>query len=146
MPELLWMAGKAFLIALILTPIVRDISRSLNVVDRPGQRKVHAYPMPRVGGIAIAIAYGVSLITFSGSNPSVTASLAPVWRLIPGAALVFLVGLLDDFFSLKPLIKILGLFAAANRGLLQRPAGWRIGQSRAGDLAGISPRPFSGFS
>jgi len=114
MAELLWMAGKAFAIALILTPIVRDISRSLNIVDRPGQRKVHAYPMPRVGGIAIAIAYGAAFLTFSSSNPALVAALAPAWKLLPGAALVFLVGLADDFFSLKPYMKLAGLVVAAN--------------------------------
>ena len=51
----LWAAVKAFLIALVLTPIVRDIFRAYNVVDRPGRRKVHSYPIPRVGGIPIAI-------------------------------------------------------------------------------------------
>jgi UDP-GlcNAc:undecaprenyl-phosphate GlcNAc-1-phosphate transferase len=111
MGELLWMAGKAFLIAIVLTPIVRDVFRSYNVVDRPGQRKVHAYPIPRVGGIAIAIAYGVALLT----APAAEAAAAPAaWKLLPGAALVFLTGLLDDFFSLKPIFKIAGLVAAAS--------------------------------
>ena len=114
MIELLWMAGKAFVIALILTPIIRDISRSFNLVDRPGHRKVHAYPMPRVGGIAIAIAYGVSLISFPGASGAVASSIHPAWRLIPGAALVFLIGLLDDFYPLKPVFKIFGLTAAAS--------------------------------
>lgn len=115
MIELLWMAGKAFVIALILTPIFRDISRSFNIVDRPGYRKVHAYPMPRVGGIAIAIAYGVSLTSFSRSGGGALAeSIHPALRLIPGAALVFLIGLIDDFFSLKPVVKILGLIVAAS--------------------------------
>jgi len=115
MSELLWVAGKAFVIALILTPIIRDISRSFNVVDRPGHRKVHAYPMPRVGGIAIAIAYGISLISFSGSSGGALASsIHPVWKIIPGAAIVFLIGLLDDFFSLKPIVKLLGLIVASS--------------------------------
>jgi UDP-GlcNAc:undecaprenyl-phosphate/decaprenyl-phosphate GlcNAc-1-phosphate transferase len=116
MIELLWMAGKAFIIALILTPIIRDISRSFNIVDRPGHRKVHAYPMPRVGGIAIAIAYGASLILFRGTdtNGALATSLHAVWKLIPGAALVFLIGLLDDFLSLKPIVKVLGLITAAS--------------------------------
>jgi UDP-GlcNAc:undecaprenyl-phosphate/decaprenyl-phosphate GlcNAc-1-phosphate transferase len=115
MSELLWMAGKAFVIALILTPIIRDISRSFNYVDRPGHRKVHAYPMPRVGGIAIAIAYGASLILFPGSGSALRdSSLHAVWKLIPGAALVFLIGLIDDFFSLRPLVKVFGLIAAAS--------------------------------
>jgi len=111
-PGLLWMTGKAFLIAVILTPIIRDISRSFNLVDRPGKRKVHAHPLPRVGGVAIAIAYCVSLISISGSGLSVTDAI-PVWRILPGAALVFLTGLLDDLFSLKPIWKVSGLLAAA---------------------------------
>jgi UDP-GlcNAc:undecaprenyl-phosphate GlcNAc-1-phosphate transferase len=115
MIALFWLAGKAFLIALILTPIIRDISRSFNVVDRPGHRKVHAHPIPRVGGIAIAISYGVSLLLLTGSvTGPLTASLHPVWKLIPGAAIVFVIGLIDDFFSLKPVVKIFGLVIAAS--------------------------------
>ena len=110
MSNLLWMAGKAFLIALILTPIIRDTFRSYNMVDRPGSRKVHAYPIPRVGGIAIAIAYVVSLLMGGGSEPESTAA---IWKLLPGAVVVFLTGLVDDFFSLKPRYKIIGLVAAS---------------------------------
>ena len=111
MGELLWMAGKAFLIAIILTPIVRDVFRSYNMVDRPGQRKIHAYPIPRVGGIAIAVAYGVALLT----TPAVGAAAGPsVWQVLPGATVVFLTGLLDDFLPLKPVFKIVGLVVAAS--------------------------------
>src|SRR5579864_1402630 len=112
MGELLWLAGKAFLIALIATPIVRDTFSSYNMVDRPGERKVHAHPIPRVGGIAIAIAYGVALFIGSGSSEALTSTW--IWKLLPGAALVFFTGLLDDFFSLKPIFKIVGLVAAAS--------------------------------
>ena len=109
--NLIWLAGKAFLIALILTPIVRDTFRSYNMVDRPGHRKVHAYPIPRVGGIAIAIAYAVALIPGLGTENE---SSAVLWKLLPGASLVFLTGLVDDFFPLKPILKIAGLVAAAS--------------------------------
>ncbi len=111
MGELLWMAGKAFIIAIILTPIVRDMFRSYHMVDRPGKRKVHAYPIPRVGGIAIAVAYGVALLTAPAAE---TAAAPSVWKLLPGATLVFLTGLLDDFFSLKPVLKIGGLVVAGS--------------------------------
>jgi UDP-GlcNAc:undecaprenyl-phosphate GlcNAc-1-phosphate transferase len=114
MGELLWLAGKAFLIALILTPIIRDVFRSYDIVDRPGQRKIHAHPMPRVGGISIAIAYGVSLLTIGGSGVPMAASIPPAWKLIPGASLVFVTGLIDDFFSLRPAVKVLGVVAAAS--------------------------------
>lgn len=126
MGELLWMAGKAFFIALILTPIIRDISRSFNVVDRPGERKVHAHPVPRVGGIAIAISYGLSLIAITGFDHPWSSGL-DAWKVIPGAAIVFVVGLLDDLVSLKPLLKLAGLVLAAS------VAFW--GGLRMGDVA-----------
>jgi UDP-GlcNAc:undecaprenyl-phosphate GlcNAc-1-phosphate transferase len=111
--ELLWAGGKAFIVAVILTPILRDIFRSYNILDRPGQRKVHAHPIPRVGGIPIAIAYGLSLVSFSGSGFSLVSDGLPVWKLIPGAAMVFATGLVDDFFTLKPLYKLAGQIVAA---------------------------------
>jgi len=117
--EMVWASIKAFVIALILTPILRDIFRSYNIVDRPGVRKVHQYPIPRVGGIPIAIAYGASLISFA--DLGTFGSLA--WKLIPGAALVFFTGIADDLFDLKPIYKLMGQIAAA---LLVFASGMRI--------------------
>src|SRR6185503_20507979 len=54
---ILWTCGETFVISLVLTPILRDIFRAYHFVDRPGFRKIHAYPIPRLGGIAIAAAY-----------------------------------------------------------------------------------------
>jgi UDP-GlcNAc:undecaprenyl-phosphate GlcNAc-1-phosphate transferase len=108
--ELLWVSIKAFLIALILTPILRDISRIFNIVDRPSQRKVHVHPIPRIGGIPIAIAYSLALVSFTSSGGSLG---VPTWKLLPGAALIFLTGLLDDFIDLRPTYKLIGQTAAA---------------------------------
>ena len=110
MRELLMMAGVAFLITLVLTPIIRDIFRSYQVLDQPGGRKVHRYPIPRVGGIPIAVAYTAVLYLFSG-DPGHLSPFAV--KLVPGAALVFLIGLVDDFFNLRPVTKLLGQVAAA---------------------------------
>jgi UDP-GlcNAc:undecaprenyl-phosphate GlcNAc-1-phosphate transferase len=104
--ELSWSAGKAFLISLVLTPIVRDIFRAYNVVDRPGIRKVHAYPIPRLGGISIAAAYVIGL-----AGLLVDRTLA--WQLLPGATVIFFTGILDDFFNLTPLLKLVGQVIAA---------------------------------
>jgi len=109
-PDLLKASGTAFLIALVLTPILRDIFRSYNIVDRPGQRKVHQYPIPRIGGIPIAVAYFAALWSLSSSNPALGVNFQ---KLLPGAAVVFLTGLVDDFVNLKPLVKLLGQIAAA---------------------------------
>ncbi len=111
--QLAWIAAKAFLISVIGTPIIRDVFRSYNVVDRPGRRKVHRYPIPRVGGMAIALAYGVSLVSLGNIGSSLPGYRSPAWTLIVGAGIVFVVGLLDDFFDLKPAFKIAGQAAAA---------------------------------
>jgi UDP-GlcNAc:undecaprenyl-phosphate/decaprenyl-phosphate GlcNAc-1-phosphate transferase len=111
---LLWAAGKSFAVALILTPVIRDISRSFRVVDKPGSRKVHVYPIPRIGGIAIAAAYVFSLLWFGDPGAGSVPGYSPdaVWNLIPGAAVIFTTGLLDDLFGLRPVYKVLGQLAA----------------------------------
>src|SRR5437763_13582463 len=107
---LTWTAAKAFLIAFILCPIFRDVFRSYNIVDRPGLRKVHAYPIPRIGGIPLAVAFGVTLLSVSASVPSYASG---AWMLLPCTAMIFLTGLLDAFFNLKPASKVLGGIAAS---------------------------------
>jgi len=118
--SLFWLGIRAFLIALVLTPICRDVFRSYGVVDQPdGARKVHRYPIPRVGGMAIAISY---LLSYMMVRPETGSPLAQqislVWRLLPGAAVAFSVGLLDDLFDLRPWIKLLGQLAAAGLACL----------------------------
>ena len=114
MHSLLWLGFRAFLISLVLTPICRDVFRSYGVVDQPDARKVHRYPIPRVGGLAIAISYLLAYVLVRPEEGSPLAQqLSLVWRLLPGAALAFAIGLLDDLFNLRAWIKLLGQVAAA---------------------------------
>jgi len=114
--SLLWLGFRAFLISLVLTPICRDIFRSYGVVDRPdAARKVHRYPIPRVGGLAIAISYLVAYVLVRPEEGSPLAlQLSLVWRLLPGAALAFGIGLMDDLFDLRAWIKLVGQITAAS--------------------------------
>lgn len=118
MTEYLWVAGKAFGISLVLTPIFRDLFRSYNVVDRPGFRKVHSHPIPRIGGIPIAIAYIVTMFSALASTGSLNGELTQpdsiFWKLMPGVILIFATGLLDDFVNLRPIYKLLGQVIAAS--------------------------------
>jgi UDP-GlcNAc:undecaprenyl-phosphate GlcNAc-1-phosphate transferase len=103
--------GKAFIVSFVLTPIIRDVFRSYNVVDRPGRRKVHAYPIPRVGGVPIAIAYVFALMSLRG--PGSVFPLHWLQTILSGALVIFLIGLIDDFFNLKAAVKLVGQIAAA---------------------------------
>jgi UDP-GlcNAc:undecaprenyl-phosphate/decaprenyl-phosphate GlcNAc-1-phosphate transferase len=115
MNSLIWLGVRAAILSLILTPIFRDIFRSYGVVDEPDSgRKTHPHPIPRVGGIAVFISYFVSLALVQVEPGGLSEKeLALVWSLLPAALVVFGIGLIDDFWGLKPWQKIAGQLAAA---------------------------------
>ena len=122
--SLLWLGGIAFLLSLILTPILRDIFRSYDVVDAPDQgRKIHKYPIPRVGGIAIAISYTAAfLLAPAPAGSLLRSNLYLVWRLLPAAGVIFATGVIDDLFGLKPWQKLIGQFCGATIATLLESA------------------------
>jgi UDP-GlcNAc:undecaprenyl-phosphate/decaprenyl-phosphate GlcNAc-1-phosphate transferase len=116
---LCFLAVFSFLISSLLTPIVRNVCRRLNLVDRPNDsRKFHTTPVPRVGGISIALSYAgtfalLLLCMSQFGGPIATDQLSLVWRVLPAACIVFATGLLDDLVGLKPWQKLAGQFVAA---------------------------------
>lgn len=82
--------GISFLILLVL----RYTKLSRLALDQPNQRSLHTHPIPRTGGVAIMISV---LITW------LTIAVHPVWVWVP--ALLVIVNVLDDFYSLPVLIR-----------------------------------------
>jgi UDP-GlcNAc:undecaprenyl-phosphate GlcNAc-1-phosphate transferase len=117
MSTLLILAVLSFFVALVLTPICRDLAIHWGMVDQPDLiRKFHPKSIPRVGGIAIFIAYLVSFVVFLPSfqfAALVRGNLDVVRSLFPAATIIFLTGLLDDLLGLKPWQKFAGQLAAA---------------------------------
>ena len=106
----------AFILALVLTPLLRNVFRHYGLVDQQDQgRKIHKTPVPRVGGIAIAFAYlGAFLLIPKPEGSLLARNMLFVWHLLPAAALIFGVGVIDDLFGLKPWQKLAGQFAGAS--------------------------------
>jgi len=118
MYSLAFLAGAAFLLSLLLTPAVRNLFRRWGVVDHPGgDRTIHDRPIPRVGGIAIAIAYllayGCLLLVKLKGGLIVWDSLDFALRLLPAAGVIFVIGLIDDLKGLEPWHKLIGEIGAA---------------------------------
>lgn len=118
----------SFLIALLTTPLTRDYFLHAGFVDPPdGVRKLHARPIPRVGGIPIAAAYvaafAVLLISPLHGGAQLSDALDMVWRLLPCVGLMFFIGLVDDLVELRPSAKLVGQVCAA---LMAYWAGVRI--------------------
>lgn len=103
--------AAALLIALLMTPLVKRFAFWVGAVDAPNHRKVHSRIMPRLGGLAIFIAFVGAFFIVS---PAVdTLKMDVVFGLLVGGAIIVLIGALDDRFDLSPKIKLLGQILAA---------------------------------
>src|SRR5271154_6103915 len=115
---ILTLGALSVLLALILTPIVRDSVGKFGFLDHPdGIRKKHATAVPRVGGIAIVVAYVATFavglaLPFSYSHV-LHKALPNVLQLTVVGTLVFLTGVLDDRFCLTAWQKLTGIAGAS---------------------------------
>jgi UDP-GlcNAc:undecaprenyl-phosphate GlcNAc-1-phosphate transferase len=96
----------SFTATLALTPVVRALARRRGAVAWPKSDRWHKKPTALLGGGAIFIAVAAVLFAL--------VPLSPQARVVLGAsALLFLVGLIDDFHSLKPYQKLSGQIMGA---------------------------------
>ncbi|HLY13454.1 MAG TPA: MraY family glycosyltransferase [Candidatus Limnocylindrales bacterium] len=114
LPQLLPAFIAAFvataLISFLLTPLVREVARRLDIVDEPNHRRVNTQPIARGGGVAVGIGFlGVSLfltvLVASGSlGPGfslLSIGQAQMTALLAGSAFAVVIGLLDDVLNLR---------------------------------------------
>ncbi|WP_141709301.1 MraY family glycosyltransferase [Desulfuribacillus stibiiarsenatis] len=80
----------AFLITYAFVPITRKIAIRLGIVDKPNGRKIHADPIPLLGGLAIFLGLGVSALLFIPMNQKIV-------TLFLAGSLVLMVGIIDDW-------------------------------------------------
>ncbi len=112
------LGAVSLLLSFLLTPIIRDRIGALGFLDHPdGGRKKHAGPVPRVGGIAIALSYAGTfaialLLPFSYAQ-ILHGALPDIWKLSLVGSVVFLTGVLDDLVGLNAWKKLLGILSGA---------------------------------
>lgn len=96
----------AMLVSFVLTPYIKNLAFAIGAIDKPDNRKVHKKIMPRLGGLAIYIAFMVAAV----------ASLEMTWDIVGilvGGTVIVIVGVLDDKYQLPAKVKLLGQIAAA---------------------------------
>ena len=98
--------GLSLLISWALTPAVKRLAFRLGAVDRPNARKVHHRIMPRMGGLAIVIAFMTAALTTMELTTDVIGILL-------GGCVIAAVGIADDMFQLAARVKLAGQIAAA---------------------------------
>lgn len=94
-------------LCLKLTPLMRMAALRFGIVDKPdGKLKNQQEPVPYLGGLAVYIAFLVTLALTFDFEPQVLG-------LLLGGTIVLLLGLIDDLGVLSPYVKLLGQFLAA---------------------------------
>lgn len=96
----------SFFIALILTPVVKQIGLSTNIYAVENNRTVHHGRIVRIGGVAVYLAFMITMAVYMKVDQTINAILF-------GGFIVFLGGLIDDIFDLKPMVKLMFQIAAA---------------------------------
>ncbi len=112
------LAFVSFILALVLTPLCRNLFRGFGAVDHPdGLRKTHLTAVPRIGGVPLFLAclgsLAVLLLMPQASSYMTRTGIPLGLRLLPSVALVFFTGLLDDIRGLKPWQKLVCQVLAA---------------------------------
>ena len=89
------------------TPMVKALACKVGAIDVPkDNRRMHKVPIPRMGGLAIFLAFLLSVLVFADIDRQMQGILL-------GAVMIVILGVLDDIMALKALPKLLVQIAAA---------------------------------
>lgn len=98
-------AGVTFL----SVPLVRQFALVTGTVAPVRERDVHTHPTPRLGGVAMALGFiAAMLIARHTDYLGEAVGSAAGWGVMLGAALICLLGVIDDIWDLDWLTKLLG--------------------------------------
>ena len=120
----------AFFGAGALTPLMVHLGHQWGLVDHPSDRKIHAHPTPRLGGVAVYLGFLGSVLLNS---------ILPDWMIatLIAGSLLLIVGVVDDVWELPASSKLVaqivaaGIVIATGKVLTLFPSG------PAGDVANV---------
>lgn len=104
--DILLVTISAFALTTFFVPLVKLLAMRLGAVDKPNARKVHTRVMPRMGGLAIYLAFWVVVFTFLTIEK-------PMLAAFMGATILILVGIVDDVTDMPAKLKLIGQIIAA---------------------------------
>ena len=97
----------SLVISMALIPVLTASAWRLQFIDMPGDRRGHAAPIAKVGGIAFAVATFAAVLLWAPKDQLILSSLA-------GGVLILLFGVWDDRTDLHYGMKFLGQVLAAS--------------------------------
>ena len=95
------------IVSFVSTPLVKRLAHKVGAIDVPkDERRMHKVPIPRMGGLAIFIAFLFSVILFVDISVQLRGILI-------GAVVIVALGLVDDIVPLPALLKFVVQIIAA---------------------------------
>ncbi len=103
--------GVSFIVAIITTPIVKQLAQKVGAVDDPKKdkdpgRRMHSHPIPRMGGLAIFFGFLVSVLLFVKLDTQIRGMLL-------GSVIIVVLGIFDDIYDLRAIFKFAVQIVAA---------------------------------
>lgn len=97
----------AFLITVIVTPVVRKYALRWKLGDKPNGRKIHTDMIPHLGGIAIVLGTVCGLAAVTAFSADAGAGWKLVFqRMSPAIGLIVALGMIDDMKNLRAIQKL----------------------------------------
>ncbi len=98
--------GVALILAVVITPVFRQLALRLGFLAHPVDRSVHSAPVPYLGGAALYVAFALTYAILGITDP-----------LLPGilvaGGFIVLLGLVDDLNRLPAAVKLAGQIVCA---------------------------------
>ena len=105
-----WVAAAlvtAMVVALIATPVVKNLAFKVGAVDVPkDNRRMHDHPIPRMGGLAIFFGFILSVLLYVQMTPQFRGMLL-------GGVIIVVLGIFDDIYALGAKFKLVIQIVAA---------------------------------
>lgn len=100
------MVLTTFVFVAFVIPFIKKLANHIGAVDIPDKRKVHKFPIPRMGGVGIFLGFLLGYMLF-GTPSSLMNSI------LIASFIIVLTGVIDDIKPLKASTKFIGQFVSA---------------------------------
>jgi UDP-GlcNAc:undecaprenyl-phosphate GlcNAc-1-phosphate transferase len=107
--------AASFILSLLFTPLSMKVAHRIDAIDVPKDgRRMHKIPIPRFGGMAIFLSVAImtlivkyvvfpnTFLMYRLSEPT-----DKLMSVLAGGALIYIVGVIDDIYDLKAVVKLL---------------------------------------
>lgn len=104
--NLIILVTLSFFVTFLTVPIARKAFINFDIVDRPGERKIHKKIVPYGGGVAIFVGFVTALFLYQGCVTEISGFLVAI-------TLITILGVFDDKYNLNPFVKLIAQSAIA---------------------------------